>query len=80
MRLDLALGVLEARRQLFVLVAPDHREEDVRTQLARPSFSHVTDLDVRLLPYSALRETREAMARFGPGRKALEAVTKRLRA
>ena len=77
--LDLALGVPEARTQVFFLVAPDRREDDVRAQLGRPAFSRVTDLDVRFLPYSQLRENRVAMARFGQGRKAVEAVAKHLR-
>lgn len=77
--LDLALGVSDAASQLYFLVAPDRREEDVRAQLARPAFSRVTDLDVRFLSYSGLRENRAAMARFGAGLKPLEAIAKRLR-
>ena len=76
--LDLALGAPgQATRGLF-LVAPDDREEDVRAQLARPAFQRVRDLQVRYLPYSELEKHREAMARFGAGLKAVEAVARTL--
>ena len=75
--LDLALGPGEGVRGLY-LVAPDDREDDVRAQLARPAFSRVSDLAVRFLPYSELARHREAMARFGSGLKAIEAVARAL--
>jgi type II restriction enzyme len=74
--LDLALGAPgNATRGLF-LVAPDDREDDVRAQLARPAFRRVRDLEVRYLPYSELENHRDAMARFGTGLKAIEAVAR----
>ena len=76
--LDLALGVpSEAARGLY-LVAPDDRESEVRAQLARPAFRHVADLRVRYLPYGELARHREAMARFGQGLKAIEAIARSL--
>jgi len=76
--LDLALGAAaESARGLF-LVAPDHREEEVRAQLARPAFSRVADLHVRFLPYSELEKHRHSMVRFGQGMKAVEAVARAL--
>ncbi len=76
--LDLALGAAaESARGLF-LVAPDDREDEVRAQLARPAFSRVGDLHVRFLPYSELETHRHAMARFGQGMKAVEAVARAL--
>ena len=76
--LDLALGAPgNATRALF-LVAPDDREDDVRTQLRRPAFQRVGDLHVRFLPYGELLRHREAMARFGQGLKAIEAVARDL--
>ena len=76
--LDLALGGAgQVVRGLFV-VAPDDREDQVRTQLARPAFSQVADLSVRFLPYSELEKHRDAMARFGHGMKAIESVAKSL--
>ncbi|HLB36703.1 MAG TPA: type II restriction endonuclease, partial [Gemmatimonadales bacterium] len=60
------------------LVAPDARESDVRAQLARPAFSRVRELQVRFLRYSELETHRHAMARFGQGMKAIEAVARSL--
>ena len=74
--LDLALGGASERTQGLFLVAPDSREADVRAQLARPAFSRVADLRVRFLPYSELEKNRDAMARFGHGMKAIEAVAR----
>ena len=74
--LDLALGGgAHATRELF-LVAPDDREADVRAQVRRPAFSHIADLHVRFLPYSALEQHRDAMGRFGHGLKAIHAVAR----
>ncbi len=76
--LDLALGApAQAARGLY-LVAPDDREDKVRAQLRRPAFGHVATLGVRYLPYSELERHREAMARFGQGLKAIEAVARSL--
>jgi type II restriction enzyme len=76
--LDLALGAsAHATRGLF-LVAPDDREDEVRAQLARPAFQRVADLRVRYLPYGELERNRDAMARFGSGLKAIEAVARTL--
>jgi type II restriction enzyme len=72
--LDLALGgPTQAIRGLF-LVAPDDREEQVRAQVNRPAFRGIAALQVRFLPYGELERNREAMARFGEGLKAIEAV------
>jgi type II restriction enzyme len=76
--LDLALGVPEHAGVKMFLVAPDSREADVRAQLARPAFARVADLKVRFLPYSELEKNRDAMARFGSGLKAVEAVARTL--
>jgi type II restriction enzyme len=59
-------------------VAPDAREADVREQLARPAFQNIAALAVKYLPYSALERNREAMALFGEGLKAVEAVARAL--
>jgi len=76
--LDLALGEdVHALEGLF-LVAPDGREDEVRTQLGRPAFSRVADLKVRYLPYGELKSNREAIARFGHGMKPIQAITRQL--
>lgn len=76
--LDLAIGVPEhAVRGLF-LVAPDDREDEVREQLLRPAFRHIAGLGMRFLPYGELSRNREAIARFGEGLRAMQAVSKQL--
>jgi type II restriction enzyme len=74
--LDLALGADGSAANNLYLVAPDSREADVRAQIKRPAFSRVSDLRPRFLPYSELDKNRDAMARFGSGLKAIEAVAK----
>lgn len=76
--LDLALGSPDGTPRGLYLVAPNARESDVRAQLARPAFSRVRELQVRFLPYSELDKHRHAMARFGQGMKAIEAVARSL--
>jgi type II restriction enzyme len=75
--LDLASGAAQAVRGLY-LVAPDSREDEVRKQLARPAFRRIGELSVRYLPYGELERNREAMARFGAGLKAIDAVARTL--
>ena len=76
--LDLALGAPDQAVAALFLVAPDDREDDVRAQLARPAFTRVADLRVRYLPYGELDRHRDAMARFGHGMKAVEAIARQL--
>jgi len=75
--LDLAAEASGAIPGLF-LVAPDAREGDVRRQLARPGFRHLHEFSIRYLPYGELECNREAMARFGQGLKAVEAIARTL--
>lgn len=72
--LDLALGAPARATRGLYLVAPDERAADVRAQVRRPAFRGIAALDVRFLPYSELEQHRDAMARFGEGLKAIQAV------
>lgn len=76
--LDLALGNSGDATRALYLVAPDDRESEVRAQLARPAFSCIGELRVRFVPYSEIEKHRDAMARFGHGMKAIEAVARSL--
>lgn len=76
--LDLALGSDQSTKKHLFLVAPDNREADVRTQLARPAFSRVSELGIRYVPYTSLQEHRENIARFGVGIKPIDAIAKLL--
>jgi type II restriction enzyme len=46
--------------------------------MARPAFSRVTELGIKYLPYGALKEHRENIARFGAGMKPIEAIARLL--
>jgi type II restriction enzyme len=74
--LDLALGGAGHATQNLFLVAPDDREDEVRAQVTRPAFRDIAALHVRFLPYGELERNREAMARFGEGLKAIQAVAR----
>lgn len=63
--LDLALGPDAHALEGLFLVAPDDREEEVRSQLVRPAFSRIADLKVHYLSYGKLKSHRESIARFG---------------
>lgn len=73
---DLALSKWGGELKGIYLVAPDNRYEDVLKQLQRPAFQKVSELKVRFLPYKEFEQHREAMARFGEGLKAIEAIAK----
>lgn len=75
---DLACSQAGTHLKGIYLVAPDDREKDVRTQVNRPAFQKVEELRVRYLPYSELEKHRDAMARFGEGLKAIEAIARAL--
>lgn len=76
--LDISLGAPGNAAGALFLVAPDDREQDVRAQLRRPAFRSVGELRVRYLPYGELEKHRVAIARFGHGLKAIEAVARDL--
>lgn len=76
--LDLAFGIEADAARNYFLVAPEDREADVRAQFSRPAFSKVGELDLRYLSYRELKEHRDAIARFGSGIKAINAIAKPL--
>lgn len=78
--LDLAEDVAIDQSVPLFLVAPDSREKEVRDQIQRPAFrSSTRNLLLRYLPYGELENNRDAMARFGSGVKAVQAVARDLR-
>lgn len=76
--LDLALGENTMPPEGLFLVAPDGREEDVRAQLARPSFGGVGHMNLRYISYGDLKSNRASIARFGTGMKAIQSLSKSL--
>lgn len=79
--LDLAQGSDVNHNVPLFLVAPDSRENEVRDQLQRPAFrTSLSNLYLRYLPYGGLEKNRDAMARFGSGVKAVQAIAKDMNA
>ena len=76
--LDLALGAPEGVVRGLFVVAPDDREHEVAAQLRRPAFAKALALGLRYLPYGALEQHRDAIARFGHGLKPLDAIAKHI--
>lgn len=76
--LDLALGTEVGRNSTLFLVAPDNRRQEVEQQLCRPAFSRVSEMNIRYLPYSELKENKSAIARFGSGVKPLLEISQQL--
>lgn len=73
--LDLALGTKVGAGSTLFLVAPDNRRDEVAQQLRRPAFSRVSELGIRYLPYSQLKDHRDAISRFGSGIKPLMEIS-----
>ena len=76
--LDLALGTKVGENSTLFLVAPDNRRDEVEQQLCRPAFSRVSELNIRYLPYSELKENKGAISRFGAGIKPLIEISQQL--
>ena len=76
--LDLALGTQVGTASALFLVAPDNRRDEVAQQLKRPAFSRVSELGIRFLPYSQLKEHRETIGRFGSNIKPLMEISQLL--
>lgn len=73
--LDLALGTEVGANSVLFLVAPDNRREAVEQQLRRPAFSRVSELGIRYLSYSQLKEHKAAISRFGADIKPLMEIS-----
>ena len=76
--LDLALGTQVGAASTLFLVAPDNRRDEVARQLKRPAFSRVSELGIRYLPYSQLKEHKETIGRFGSSIKPLMEISQLL--
>ena len=77
--LDLALGVQDDHPGIrLFLVAPDKRESEVTSQLQRPAFRGIHGVEFMFISYGELEKNREAMAKFGNGLKAIDAIARRL--
>jgi type II restriction enzyme len=76
--LTLRFGLEPHHLQALFIVAPDHRENEVRKQLSCPAFRMQGIPKVLYLPYGELRRNRDAIASSGLGLRALQAVARDL--
>lgn len=74
--LDLAYSSGGTHLKDVYLVAPDAREDEVRTQVRRPAFRAMNGLTVRYLAYSEITKHKDSIIRFGSDLKAIEALSK----
>ncbi|WP_336788297.1 hypothetical protein [Paenibacillus sp. MMO-177] len=72
---DLALSLNTGKNQ-FYLVAPDHREKEIRAQLLRPSFQNLETLNISYILFKDLRCDCDAMCKFGNDISVLHKICK----
>ncbi|MDO9708879.1 type II restriction endonuclease [Paracraurococcus lichenis] len=75
--LCLALGPAPHSLEALFVVAPDRREREARSQFSYPAFKLNSGPEILFLPYGALQTHKEAIARFGAGVKAIQAISRR---
>jgi type II restriction enzyme len=71
---DLAFSLKNHESSLFIIV-PNTREKDVLLQLARPSIKQ-SDVRIKYILFSDLREHCDALCKFGDNHKILEKIAK----
>jgi type II restriction enzyme len=61
----------------FYLVAPDQREKDVMSQLARPAFrSDLADISLSFIAFNNLHEHCDALCKFGEDHNVLQKIAR----
>lgn len=71
---DLAFSFEDHQTSLFIII-PDSREKEVVVQLSRPSIRN-TNVKIKYILFSDLREHCDAMCKFGDSHKILEKIAK----
>lgn len=71
---DLAFSLPDHSSSLFIII-PDKREKDVLLQLSRPSIKK-SQILIKYILFSDLREHCDALCKFGDSRKILEKIAK----
>ena len=71
---DLAFSFADNPTALFIII-PDSREKDVFLQLKRPSVRN-TNVNIKYILFSDLREHCDALCKFGDSHKILEKIAK----
>lgn len=71
---DLALSFADHNTSLFIII-PNNRERDVVLQLSRPSIRN-SNVKIKYILFSDLREHCDALCKFGDSHKILEKIAK----
>lgn len=71
---DLAFSLTDHQSSLFIII-PDEREKDVLLQLSRPSILK-SEVQIRYILFSDLRENCDALCKFGDDHKILEKIAR----
>lgn len=71
---DLAFSFTEHQTSLFIII-PDNREKEVVMQLSRPSIKS-SNVMIKYILFSDLREHCDALCKFGDSHKILEKIAK----
>lgn len=71
---DLAISFTEHQTSLFIII-PDNREKEVVMQLSRPSIKS-SNVMIKYILFSDLREHCDALCKFGDSHKILEKIAK----
>lgn len=71
---DLAFSLSDQQSSLFIII-PNEREKDVILQLSRPSIKK-SEVQIRYILFSDLREHCDALCKFGDSHKILEKIAK----
>ncbi|MBS1681521.1 MAG: Putative type II restriction enzyme NmeDIP (Endonuclease NmeDIP) (R.NmeDIP) [Cytophagales bacterium] len=71
---DLAISFADHNISLFIII-PNNREKDVVLQLSRPSIRN-SNVKIKYILFSDLRENCDALCKFGESHKILEKIAK----
>lgn len=71
---DLAFSFTDQQTSLFIIL-PDSREKEVVMQLSRPSIRN-SNVNIKYILFSDLREHCDALCKFGDSHKILEKIAK----
>lgn len=71
---DLAISFADHNTSLFIII-PNNREKDVVVQLSRPSIKN-SNVKIKYILFSDLREHCDALCKFGENHKILEKIAK----
>jgi len=71
---DLSFSIADGD-EVFYLVVPDSRENDVRLQLSRPAI-RINNIPMKYIVFSELRQHCDALCKFGDSHRVMEKIAK----